>query len=162
MVLCCRVEVEVRGGRIHVRGPMIAQVYRNGEPITDTDGWLDTGDLGRWTNGRLVVEGRQGDLIVTGGENVFPAIVEAALNSCSAVREIAVSGTPDPEWGQAVTAWVVPASGGTLTLDDLRAAGRDRLPAHALPRRLEIVTALPRTVLGKVRRGALERSASDQ
>ena len=153
------VEVDVRDRRIQLRGPMIGRTYRDGEPITDGDGWLDTGDVGRWIDGRLIVDGREGDMIVTGGENVFPTAVEATLASHPSVSEVAIAGTPDPEWGQAVTAWVVPVSGKALSLEDLRAYGRDQLPAHALPRRLELVETLPRTALGKVRRAALGTSS---
>lgn len=149
------VEVDVREERIHVRGPMLADTYRDGKPVVDADGWLDTGDIGRWIDGRLIVDGRHGDMIVSGGENVFPTEVEAVLAAHSAVGEIAVVGTPDAEWGQRVTAWVVPAPGSPPTLDDLRSFGRDQLPAHALPRRLELVGSLPRTALGKVKRGLL-------
>ena len=149
------VEVRVdKTGEIHVRGPMLLRTYRDG---TDPrrDGWFATGDLGRWDpDGRLVVDGRRGDLIISGGENVWPEPVEAVLRRHPKVRDVAVGGTTDPEWGQVVTAYVV-AAGEAPTLDELRAAVKEELAPHCAPRRLVLVDAIPRTALGKVRRADL-------
>jgi len=146
-------------GQVHVRGPMLLRTYRDGtDPLVD--GWLATGDMGRWdASGRLVVDGRAGDLIVTGGENVWPEPIEAALAEHPAVADVAVAGTPDPEWGFVVTAFVVPA-GEPPTLAELRAAVEPRLPPAHAPRRLVLVEALPRTALGKLRRTDLGGAAS--
>ena len=118
------VEVRIdRTGEIHVRGPMLLRAYRDG---TDPrrDGWFATGDLGRWDpDGRLVVDGRRGDLIISGGENVWPEPVEAVLRRHPKVGDVAVGGTSDPEWGQVVTAYVV-AAGEAPTLDELRGRGQ--------------------------------------
>lgn len=153
------VEVRVAAdGEIELRGPMLLRAYRDGTDPRTPDGWLPTGDLGRWENGRLHVEGRRGDLIITGGENVWPDAVEAALAGHPGVAEVAVVGRDDPEWGQVVVAHVVPTDpGDPPALDDLRDRVRATLPAYAAPRQLELVAALPRTALGKVRRSALER-----
>jgi O-succinylbenzoic acid--CoA ligase len=149
--------VDVRvdaGGQIHVRGPMLLRAYRDGT-VPLTDGWFATGDLGRWDpDGRLVVEGRRSELIISGGENVWPAPVEAVLRRQAKVADVAVAGTPDPEWGQAVTAYVVPA-GDAPTLAELREAVRQELAPHCAPRRLVLVAEIPRTALGKVRRADL-------
>jgi len=152
--------VEVRvdaGGEIHVRGPMLLRAYRDGHNPKDGDGWLPTGDLGELdADGRLVVHGRRGDLVVTGGENVWPEAVEEALRDVPGVAEVAVAGRPDPEWGQRVVAFVVPATpSDPPTLDDVRAAVKARLAGYAAPRELVLVESLPRTSLGKVRRRAL-------
>ncbi len=153
--------VEVRTGQdtgIHVRGPMLLRAYRDGSDPRDGDGWLATGDLGRWDAGsrRLEVFGRADDLIVTGGENVWPDAVESILRSAPGVAEVAVVGRPDPEWGQRVVAVVVPVDAGEPpTLDGLRAAVREQLGPWAAPGAVELVTALPRTALGTVRRPAL-------
>lgn len=137
---------------ILLRGPMLMRAYRDGSSPLDEEGWLPTGDLGRWLDdGRLHVEGRAGDLIITGGENVWPEAVEKALLDHPAVAEVMVRGRPDDEWGQMVEAVVVPA-GTPPTLDSLRAHVKERHPAHMAPRHLEIVTRLPRTTLGKLRR----------
>jgi O-succinylbenzoic acid--CoA ligase len=147
------VEVEVRDGEIHVRGPMLLRCYRDGTDPKTPDGWLPTGDAGELdAQGRLVVHGRRGDMIITGGENVWPSAVEAVLERHPAIAEVLVVARPDPEWGHAVTAVVVPRDGVVPTLDDVRAFARDHLPPFALPRRVELVDALPRTALGKLRR----------
>jgi acyl-CoA synthetase (AMP-forming)/AMP-acid ligase II len=99
----------------------------------------------------LHVEGRRGDLIITGGENVWPEAVEAALADHPAVAEVMVRGVDDVEWGQVVEAVIVPV-GDPPTLDELRAHVKQRHPAFMAPRRLTIVGSLPRTTLGKLRR----------
>jgi O-succinylbenzoic acid--CoA ligase len=152
--------VEVRlddAGVVHLRAPMLLRAYRDGTDPRDADGWFRTGDVGEWSgDGRLVVHGREGDLIITGGENVWPDAVEAVLAGVPGVGEVAVAGVPDPEWGHAVTAFVVPTvPAAPPSLDALRAAARAELAPWCAPRRLEVVTALPRTALGKVRRAAL-------
>ena len=147
--------VEVRisdDGEILLRCPMLLRAYRDGSSPLDGEGWLPTGDLGRWLDdGRLHVDGRQGDLIVTGGENVWPEAVERALVGHPSVAEVMVRGRPDDEWGHIVEAVVVPA-GTPPTLESLRDHVKEHHPAHIAPRRLEIVTRLPRTALGKLRR----------
>jgi O-succinylbenzoic acid--CoA ligase len=153
------VEVRIAGdGEIHLRGPMLLRAYRDGE-VPVRDGWLATGDLGRWRDdGRLHVEGRRADLITTGGENVWPAPVEAVLRRVGGVADVAVAGVPDDEWGEQVAAYVVPAASGPPTLDQLRAAVKEELPSWCAPRRLVLVAALPRTSLGKVARYRLVRT----
>ncbi|MGI9052406.1 MAG: class I adenylate-forming enzyme family protein [Ilumatobacteraceae bacterium] len=150
--------VEIRidsGGAIDVRGPMLLRAYRDATaPLVD--GWFATGDVGRWLpDGRLHVDGRRGDLIITGGENVWPEPVEAILRRQPAVADAAIAGLPHPEWGHEVTAFVVPAGPDPPTLDQLRDAIRAEVPAHCAPRRLVVVTAIPRTSLGKVARHRL-------
>jgi O-succinylbenzoic acid--CoA ligase len=143
-------------GEIHLQGPMLLRSYRDGTDPKDTAGWLPTGDLGTWDGHRLVVHGRRGDMIITGGENVWPDAVERALAHAPGVADLAVAGRPDPEWGQRVVAFVVPADRSTPpTLEDLRARVKESLPAYCAPRQLVLVDALPRTNLGKVRRSAL-------
>jgi O-succinylbenzoic acid--CoA ligase len=134
---------------------MLLRAYRDGTDPRDAGGWLHTGDVGRLDRGRLVVHGRRGDMIVTGGENVWPAPVEAVLARHPLVAEVLVTGRADPEWGHAVTAVVVPADARTPPpLDDLREFARPHLAPYALPRRLELVASLPRTAIGKLRREA--------
>lgn len=143
-------------GQIHVRGAMLLRVYRDGADPKDADGWFATGDLGQLDDGRLQVHGRRGDLIITGGENVWPAAVEKALLAHPAVSEVAVVGRPDPEWGQRVVALVVPVEPtAPPSLEALRDQVKTTLPAHAAPSVLELVGRLPRTGSGKVRRSEL-------
>jgi o-succinylbenzoate---CoA ligase len=152
------VEVRVVDGEVQLRGPMLLRAYRDGTDPRTPDGWYPTGDAGEWDAGagRLRVFGRTGDLIVTGGENVWPAAVERVLGRLPGVAEVAVTGAPDPEWGRRVVALVVPADpADPPSLDDLRDAVRRELPAYAAPRELRLVRSLPRTSLGKVARSRL-------
>ncbi|MGQ0434685.1 MAG: class I adenylate-forming enzyme family protein [Microthrixaceae bacterium] len=143
-------------GEIHVRGPMLLRAYRDGVDPKLADGWYPTGDLGELHDGQLVVHGRRGDLIITGGENVWPVAVEGALLTHPAVRDVAVVGRPDPEWGQRVVAHVVPtAPAAPPSLDELRAWVKRTLPAFAAPTAIELVDTLPHTASGKVRRADL-------
>jgi O-succinylbenzoic acid--CoA ligase len=142
---------------ILLRGPMLLRAYRDGSSPLDDDGWLPTGDVGRWLDdGRLDVVGRGGELIITGGENVWPEAVERALADHPAVAEVMVRGRPDAEWGQIVEAVVVPATA-PPTLADLRAHVKEHHPAFMAPKALTLVDQLPRTTLGKLRRGAPEK-----
>jgi o-succinylbenzoate---CoA ligase len=152
------VEVRSVDGEIHLRCPMLLRSYRDGTDPKDADGWIATGDAGAWdaTAGRLRVFGRIGDLVITGGENVWPVAVERVLASHPSVREVAVMGRPDPDWGERVVALVVPADPAEPpTLAALRAAAKESLPAYAAPRELELVDMLPRTASGKVARTRL-------
>ncbi|WP_051062785.1 class I adenylate-forming enzyme family protein [Ilumatobacter nonamiensis] len=145
------VEVDIGGdGEIRVRCPMLLRCYRDGVDPKDADGWFATGDLGEWRDdGRLHVLGRRGDLIITGGENVWPEAVEAALRSHPDVADVMVRGAEDAEWGQVVEAVVVPTAGSTPTLDALRGHVKEHHAAHLAPKRLVVVDAVPRTALGK-------------
>jgi o-succinylbenzoate---CoA ligase len=138
------------GGEILVRGPTVAPASR------DADGFLHTGDLGVLDReGRLTVVGRRSETIVTGGDNVAPAEVEAALEAHPAVVEAAVFGRSDPEWGERVVAAVVLRSDAAATPEDLRAHAAARLAGFKVPKEIEPRSALPRTASGKLRRAEL-------
>ena len=146
------------GGEIQLGGPTLLRGYRDGSDAGLTrDGWLPTGDAGSLDgDGRLHVLGRLDDLIVSGGENVWPGDVEAALRSHPAVADCAVFGRPDPSWGQRVVAAVVPRDlGAAPTLEALRDHVGALLGRHQAPRELLVVETLPRTALGKLRRAGL-------
>ena len=151
------VEVRIVDGEIQVRGPMLLRCYRDDTTPVDADGWLHTSDLGHWLDdGRLHVEGRRGDLVVTGGEKVWPEVVEAALRDHPAVADVAVAGVTDPMWGQRVVAWVVPINAAEPpSLASLRRHMGERLPAFMAPKEVVLVGSIPRTGLGKVVRSAL-------
>jgi O-succinylbenzoic acid--CoA ligase len=121
------------------------------------DGWLHTGDEGELDeDGNLTVTGRAGDTIITGGENVAPAEVEAVLAGHPAVAEAGVHGAPDAEWGQRVVATVVLRAGKTATAEDLRGYCRIRLAGYKVPRVFRFAPELPKTVSGKLLRRSLE------
>jgi len=148
-----------RAGEVLVRGPMLLRAYRDGTDPKLPGGWLPTGDAGRIdAGGRLVVDGRMAEVIVTGGEKVWPAAVERVLARHPDVAEVAVVGHPDPEWGQVVVAVVAPRrAGAPPTLDALREVVRGELGPWAAPKRLHLVDALPRTPSGKIDRRSLQR-----
>lgn len=151
-----RVEVRIIDGEIQLRAPMLLRCYRDGTDPFVAGGWFPTGDLGELTvDGQLIVHGRRGDLIITGGENVWPDPVERILARHPKVTDVGVAGVPDPEWGHVVTAFVVPADGDAPSLDELREAVRAELPAYCAPRNVVIVSQLPRTTLGKLKRADL-------
>lgn len=133
-------------GEILVEGPTVAG-----------DKTLPTGDLGRWApDGRLEIVGRKADTIVSGGENVAPAEVEAVLLAHPDVAEAAVLGRPDPEWGEAVHAKIVPRAGRRPDPEALRTHCRSALAAYKVPKSVELVDVLPRTPTGKLLRRQLD------
>jgi acyl-CoA synthetase (AMP-forming)/AMP-acid ligase II len=141
---------------------MQLRAYRDGSVPTVAGpdrrgGWLATGDAGHLDErGRLVVDGRLAEVVVTGAEKVWPNSVEAVLASHQKVAEVAVWKRPDAEWGERVVAWVVAADpADPPTLDELADLVGDRLARWAAPKELVLVDALPRTASGKVRRTAL-------
>ena len=143
-------------GEVLVRTPTVMRCYRDGRVPRLVDGWLATGDAGRFDEqGRLVVQGRLDEVIVTGGEKVWPHAVERTLAEHPEVAEALVVGRPDPEWGEAVIAVVVPRDpSAPPSLAELRAHVRASCPPWAAPRALELVDALVRAPSGKVRRRA--------
>lgn len=147
--------VEVRiddTGGLRVRGVTLSPGLLGGEPLTDTDGWLETGDGAEWTaDGRLRIVGRRSDRIVSGGVTVDAREVESALRAQPGVREACVVGVPDPVWGERVAALVV----GGADPDALEGALRDRLSPAKRPRVIRSAEALPLNRNGKVDRAAV-------
>jgi O-succinylbenzoic acid--CoA ligase len=149
------VSVEIGAdGRIRIAGPVLFSGYRlqPGLSRQARDGrWFITSDLGSISaSGRLRVRGRADDVIVTGGEKVVAGEVAAVLGTCPGVREAVVVGRPDPEWGERVTAIVVPADpADPPTLGALRARVREKLPPRAAPRELVLVARIPLLPSGK-------------
>jgi O-succinylbenzoic acid--CoA ligase len=146
-------EIEIAArGQILVSGPLVAP------GALSPDGRLHTGDLGWFDrHGRLHVEGRLKDVIVTGGENVAPAAVEAVLCAHPSIVDAAVAGVSDPEWGEAVTAFVVERA--PVSDYELLAFCRERLAGYQVPKKVIRVDAVPRTAGGKLLRHRLESPA---
>jgi O-succinylbenzoic acid--CoA ligase len=149
------------GERIVLSGAVVARGYRLRPDLTaaafDGDRFL-TSDVGTRQDGVLTVLGRADDLIVTGGEKVAPAAVEAALSEHPAVADVAVVGVADPEWGAVVSAFVVLRPASTLPLDQARSWVAERVSRVAAPRTLTVLDALPLLPGGKVDRAALTTS----
>lgn len=149
-------------GEVLLRGPMLLRAYRDGASPLSPEGWLPTGDAGSFTgDGRLQVHGRLSDMIITGGENVWPVAVENVLRHHRGVADVAVSSRPDPEWGEVVVAYVVPADASAPPdLAQLRALVRAELAPYFAPKELVLTDRLPRTGIGKLRREALRDLAA--
>jgi O-succinylbenzoic acid--CoA ligase len=148
-------------GEIAVRGPTLMTGYLGRPEETARalrGGWLHTGDVGVVdASGDLRVLDRRTDLIVTGGENVYPAEVEAALREHPSVVDAAVAGESDAAFGARVSAWVVVRPGSRLSHAELSSFCRERIAGYKVPRALYLVPSLPRTDSGKLLRRALAR-----
>lgn len=146
-------------GEICVRAPWIMDEYwKRPEQTAETleGGWLHTGDVARADErGYLYIVDRKKDMIVTGGFNVFPREVEDVLMAHDGVAQAAVIATPDPKWGEAVTALVVPKRGSSVTAEELIALVKERKGGPHAPKRIEFVDALPVTAVGKIDKKAL-------
>lgn len=144
-------------GEIQIKGIVVMEGYldnpeANAQRFT-ADGWFCTGDLGYLDgDGDLFVVQRRSDLILSGGENVYPAEVEAALRQHPAVKEACVVGLPDPEWGQTVAAMVELLPGEQLKTQDLTLFSQEKLARYKHPRTIRFVTQLPQTASGKIER----------
>jgi O-succinylbenzoic acid--CoA ligase len=147
---------------ILVRGPVLMNRYYQqqlGHPI-DVDGWLHTGDLGTMSvDNQLSVTGRRSELIISGGENIWPEAVEAALTSHPDVNDVCVVGIDDQEWGQRVVAFIVAAkTSQTHSLAEWRDHVAETLPRFMAPRQVVLVDSIPRSALGKPQRQALKET----
>jgi acyl-CoA synthetase (AMP-forming)/AMP-acid ligase II len=150
-------------GELLVRGPQVMQGYLNQQPATDEalrDGWYHSGDLGRSdASGYLTITGRIKELIIRGGENIYPAEVEQAVLEHDSVLDAAVIGVPDERLGEHVLAFVVIARDAAVSDDDLRGFAEQRLTAFKVPERFERVDQIPRTGSGKIQRHKLAEMA---
>jgi fatty-acyl-CoA synthase len=148
-------------GSVAVRNAMLFRGYTAGGTRATTRGLVHTGDVGRFdADGRLVVEGREDDMIVSGGENVFPEEVEDLLADHEAIAEVAVVGVEDAAFGQRLKAVVVLRPGRELDADEVRAYVRSNLARHKVPREVEFRDALPRNETGKVLHRTLRDDAA--
>lgn len=142
-------------GEVCVSGPNVMKGYWNRPEATaeaiDTEGWFHTGDIGYIDDdGFLFIADRVKDMVISGGENVYPAEVESALYDHPSIVEVAVIGVEDERWGEAVTAVAVLKDGEELTLEGLREFATDKLARFKLPTRLHTVDEIPRNASGKV------------
>jgi fatty-acyl-CoA synthase len=155
-------EIEGAGeGELLIRGPHVCGGYWQRPAETAkvmSDGWLRTGDLARRdADGFYSIAGRSKDLIISGGENIYPAEVEAVLAAHPAVAEVAVIPVPDPKWGEVPRAVVVAREGGRVTEPELIAFAKERLASYKVPKSVVLVSALARTSVGKIDKQALVR-----
>lgn len=168
--LCCEAKVigdegdEVppgTPGEIAVRGPNVFFEYWGNEIATREalrDGWYRTGDIGLCDDdGYFWIRDRKNNLIVSGGENIYPAEVERVLLEHPDVSECAVIGRPDPRWDEVPIAYVIPRSGRRLAADQLKTHLKTQLARYKVPREIVFVADLPRTALGKVQHFLLKQ-----
>lgn len=153
-------------GLIEVKGPNVFEGYWNMPEKTASefrsDGFFITGDLGTiGDDGYLRIVGRDKDLVISGGYNVYPKEVEEAIDACAGVLESAVIGLPHQDLGEAVTAIVVPRSGQTVDPDAIHTALSGGLARFKQPKRIFIADALPRNVMGKVQKAQLRKEYAD-
>jgi acyl-CoA synthetase (AMP-forming)/AMP-acid ligase II len=149
-------------GRIFVGSPMLFDGYSGGGGKEVIDGLMSTGDVGHFDGKRrLFIDGRDDDMILSGGENVFPQEVEELLVGHEAVADAAVIGVPDPDFGQRLAAFVVVKPGAEASADELREYVRTRLARYKVPREIAFVDQLPRTSTGKLQRRRLHELAPE-
>jgi acyl-CoA synthetase (AMP-forming)/AMP-acid ligase II/NAD(P)-dependent dehydrogenase (short-subunit alcohol dehydrogenase family) len=148
-------------GRVYLRTGLAFQGYVGGGAKDVIDGFMDTGDIGHLDAvGRLFIDGRADDLVISGGEKVFPGEVEQILATHPAIAEVAVVGAPDKEFGQRLVAFVVVRVGAAVSEDELRAYSKERLARYKTPRDFVFVPQLPRNALGKVLRKQLSSGST--
>jgi acyl-CoA synthetase (AMP-forming)/AMP-acid ligase II len=138
-------------GRIFVGNELQFEGYTGGGGKDEIDGLMSSGDVGHFDeNGRLFIDGRDDDMIVSGGENVFPAEVEELLSGHDAVAEVAVFGVDDEDFGQRLKAVVVKREGASLSEEDVKRHVKSNLAGYKVPRDVEFMDELPRNATGKV------------
>lgn len=155
-------EVKLENGEILVRGPNVMRRYWNDlaatRQVLGADGWFRTGDLARVDgDGYYWIVGRSKDVIISGGENVYPAELENVLADCPAIAESAVLGVPDAKWGEAACAVVVRRPGAEIDEAAVLALFQDRLARYKHPRRVVFADALPKNALGKIQKHELRK-----
>jgi fatty-acyl-CoA synthase len=148
-------------GEILVRGPNVMLGYWRRPEATAkalAGGWYHSGDIGHFdTDGCLWVDGRQTDMIISGGENIAPAEIENLLLESGDVAEASVVGIPDPRWGEKVVAVIAPRPWASLSGEDVLALLDGRLARYKQPKQVLLVRELPKTALGKVRKDAVRQ-----
>lgn len=143
---------------ILVRSPMNMRCYRDGSTAIDDDGWLHTGDIGTYADGRLDVLGRVDDLIKTGGEKVWPDVVERVIAQRWPESEICIVGVADPEWGQRV---VLATTDPGITRETVRDVVIESLPNFCVPKQVVVLPEFPRIGIGKIRRADITTMVED-
>lgn len=154
-------------GELQVRGPNVVSGYWNNDAATaaafTSDGWFRSGDIGyRDDEGYYFIIDRLKDMVITGGENVYPAEVERVLAAHPEITDVAVVGTADEKWGEAVTAVVTVTADASLDLEDVRTFAAEHIARYKLPTRLTIVDVLPRNGAGKLDKIAIRTLASEE
>jgi fatty-acyl-CoA synthase len=150
-------------GRIFVGNDMLFEGYTGGGSKDVIDGLMATGDVGHLDeHNRLFVSGRDDEMIVSGGENVFPREVEDTISNMKGVDEVAVIGVEDEKFGQALKAFVVKSNGGSVSEDDVRKHVKSNLANFKVPKQVEFMKELPRNATGKVLKKELKEKEEEK
>jgi fatty-acyl-CoA synthase len=129
----------------------------------DKAGWMHTGDLGTMdADGYCAVVGRIKDMVIRGGENIYPREIEEFLYRHPAILDVQVFGVPDPKFGEELCAWIKLRAGETLTEDDVRAFCRDQIAHYKVPRYVRFVEEFPMTVTGKMQKFLMRAAMADE
>ena len=144
-------------GELYTRGYLVMKgYYRNPEATRkaiDDDGWLHTGDLAVLDDrGYFKIVGRSKDMVIRGGENIYPREIEEFLFSCPGILDVQIVGVPDPKYGETVAAWVKLKPGAALTLEDLKQFCKGKIAEYKIPRYLKVTNDFPMTVSGKIQK----------
>jgi fatty-acyl-CoA synthase len=154
-------------GELCARGHCVMLGYYNNAQATaeaiDFDGWLHTGDLAvRLSNGYYKITGRIKDMVIRGGENIYPREIEEFLYSHPAVEQVSVIGVPDSKFGEELCAWIKLCPGATTTEDEIREFCRSKLARFKVPRYVKFVTAFPQTVTGKIQKFKMREAMREE
>ena len=144
------VEVRIINENIELKSPSLFRTYRGQDVELPTGDWYETGDNGAFANNLIRVFGRKDDMIITGGENVWPHAVEKVIATVPGVEQVVIGGIDDEQWGQRVVAWIVSSNDGAPTLENIREHVKTQLPSFCAPTELRVVAEIPMTSLGKV------------
>jgi acyl-CoA synthetase (AMP-forming)/AMP-acid ligase II len=135
---------------IELKSPSLFRTYRGHYAERSIEDWYETGDSGAFSNKQIRVFGRKDDMIITGGENVWPHAVEKVVATFPGVEQVVVGGIDDEQWGQRVVAWIVSSRDVAPTLENIRDHVKTQLPSFCAPSELRVVKEIPMTSLGKV------------
>ena len=144
------IHVRVADEHIELQSPSLFRAYRGSKAQLSAEGWYETGDNGSFTNNVLQVFGRSDDMIITGGENVWPIAVERVVSTIPGVERVVVRGIDDAQWGQRVVAWIISSNTIAPSLEEVRQHVKRQLPSFCAPTEIRIVNDIPTTSLGKV------------
>jgi O-succinylbenzoic acid--CoA ligase len=144
------VDVRIINESIELKSPSLFRTYRGQDAERPTGDWYETGDSGAFFNNQIRVFGRKDDMIITGGENVWPLAVEKIVASFPGVEHVVVGGIDDEQWGQRVVAWIVSSEDVAPSLENIREHVKTKMPSFCAPSELRVVKEIPMTSLGKV------------
>lgn len=144
---------------------VMAGYYKNEEETNatiDEDGWLHTGDIGIMDeDGYFQVTGRMKDMVIRGGENIYPREIEEFIITHPDVLDVQVVGVPDPKYGEELMAWIIPKEGANLTEENIKSFCKGKISHHKIPKYIELTEEYPMTASGKVQKYRLREQAKD-